>query len=212
MNNAFLSSEGIPYEIWFDNIRTVVDQSRTQFRKITWNQWFYEYSKDAGFKPIACRPYRPQTKGKVEALARMVEQLKVYNGEFDTLEDLIDLVFEFNEERNKEIFQAIDGPPILKFTAHEKEHLLPFDSKLLTTYTQDILSRKVSKESLIIYQKNKYSIPVRYIGNLEILIRLKWRYLNILKLTITQNAYTLPWAIKLLKTLKKIPLGRDILK
>lgn len=79
MNNAFLSSEGIPHEIWFDNMRTVVDQSRTQFRKVTWNQWFYECCKDAGFKPIACRPYRSQTKGKVEALARMVEQLKVYN-------------------------------------------------------------------------------------------------------------------------------------
>lgn len=164
LNNAFLSSEGIPHEIWFDNMRTVVDQSRTQFRKVTWNQRFYEYSKDAGFKPIACRPYRPQTKGKVEALARTVEQLKVYNGEFDTLDDLIDLVFEFNEELNKETSQAIDGPPLLKFNAHEKEHLLPFDSKLLTTYTQDILSRKVSKESLVIYQKNKYSVPVRYIG------------------------------------------------
>lgn len=85
LNNAFLSSEGIPHEIWFDSMRAVVDQSRTQFRKATWNQRFYEYSKDAGFKLIACRPYRPQTKGKVEALSRTVEQLKVYNGEFDTL-------------------------------------------------------------------------------------------------------------------------------
>lgn len=100
----------------------------------------------------------------MEALARTAEQLKVYNGEFDTLDDLIDLVFEFNEELNKETSQAIDSPPILKFTAHEKEHLSPFDSRLLTTYTQVIFSRKVSKESLVIYQKNKYSVPVRYIG------------------------------------------------
>jgi len=164
LNNAFIASDGVPHEIWFDNMRTVVDQSRTQFRKVSWNQRFYEYSKDAGFKPRSCRPYRPQTKGKVEALARTVDRLKVYNGEFDTLDDLIDLVFELNEELNKEFSQAIDCPPILRFNAHEKEHLSPFDSKLLTTYTQDILLRKVSKESLVIFQKNKYSVPVRYIG------------------------------------------------
>lgn len=164
LNNAFIASEGVPQEIWFDNMRTVVNQSRTPFRKVTWNQRFYEYSKDARFKPISCRPYRPQTKGKVEALARTVDRLNVYNGEFDTLDDLIDLVFEFNEELNKESSQAIDCPPIFRFNAYEKEHLSPFDSKLLMTYTQDALLRKVSKESLVIFQKNKYSVPVRYIG------------------------------------------------
>lgn len=121
LTNTFLASEGVPQEIWFDNMRTVVDQSRTQFRKVSWNQRFYEYSKDAGFKPISCRPYRPQAKGKVEALARTVERLKVYNGEFDILDDLIDLVFELNEELNKDISQAIDCPPILRFNA-----LIPF--------------------------------------------------------------------------------------
>lgn len=95
-----------------------------------------------------------------------MDRLKVYVyiGELDTLDDLINLVFELNEELNKEFSQAIDCPPILRFNAHEKEHLSPFDSKLLTTYTQDILLRKVSKESLVIFQKNKYSVPVRYIG------------------------------------------------
>ncbi|EAC4616721.1 IS21 family transposase [Listeria monocytogenes] len=166
LNNAFIASEGVPQEIWFDNMRTVVNQSRTQFRKVTWNQRFYEYSKDARFKPISCRPYRPQTKGKVEALARTVDRLNVYNGEFDTLDDLIDLVFEFNEELNKESSQAIDCPPIFRFNAYEKEHLSPFGSKLLMTYTQDALLRKVSKESLVIFQKNKYSVPVRYIGKI----------------------------------------------
>ena len=90
-------------------------------------------SMNTTIKPIACRTYRPRTKEKVKSLARTVEQLKVYNGEINTLNELINLVFEFNKEMNKETTQAIDGPPVLKFTAHEKEHLLFFDSKLLTT-------------------------------------------------------------------------------
>ena len=74
------------------------------------------------------------------------------------------LIFEFIEVLIKDTSQTTGDPQILKCTSHEKEHLLPFDSKLLTTYTQYALSLKVSKESLVIYQKNKYSVPVRYIG------------------------------------------------
>ena len=29
-----------------------------------------QFSKDAGFKIVTCRPYRPRTKGKVETLAK----------------------------------------------------------------------------------------------------------------------------------------------
>ncbi len=83
LDAAFYHTGGVPEVIWFDNMCTVVDRSRTQFTKVVFNDRFYHFSKDAGFKPIACRPYHPQTKGVVEALARTVEQLRVYNNEFD---------------------------------------------------------------------------------------------------------------------------------
>jgi hypothetical protein len=36
------------------------------------NQCFYQFSKDMGFLPKLCKPYRPQTKGKVERMVRYV--------------------------------------------------------------------------------------------------------------------------------------------
>lgn len=36
------------------------------------NSSFYQFSKDMGFLPKLCRPYRPQTKGKVERMVRYV--------------------------------------------------------------------------------------------------------------------------------------------
>ncbi|MBZ2202642.1 hypothetical protein [Lentilactobacillus hilgardii] len=74
---------GVPKEIWFDNQKVVVDHHKSNFGKQVFNETFVEYAKDAGFKPIACRPFRPQTKGKVEALARTTQRIKVYNHEFE---------------------------------------------------------------------------------------------------------------------------------
>jgi len=52
LDDAFYHTGGVPKEIWFDNMKTVVDQSRSQFSKVHFNDRFYAFSKDAGFKPI----------------------------------------------------------------------------------------------------------------------------------------------------------------
>src|SRR5690606_13552573 len=70
---------GAPKEILFDNMSTVVDRSRTIFKNIAINNVFKHFAMDAGFEVITCRPYRPETKGKVETLAKLVDRLMVYN-------------------------------------------------------------------------------------------------------------------------------------
>lgn len=66
MISAFRYFGGIPHEVLFDNMKTVIDRSKTNFSSVEFNTTFKHFADDAGFKPIACRPYRPQTKGKVE--------------------------------------------------------------------------------------------------------------------------------------------------
>ncbi|MGF2065345.1 DDE-type integrase/transposase/recombinase, partial [Enterococcus casseliflavus] len=58
LDDAFYHTGGVPKEIWFDNMKTVVDHSRSQFSKAHFNERFYAFSKDASFTPIACRPFR----------------------------------------------------------------------------------------------------------------------------------------------------------
>lgn len=166
LKDAFEYTEGVPREIWFDNMRTVVDRPRTQYKKVVFNNLFYQFSKDANFEPIACRPYRPQTKGSVESLAKFVEQrLRPYDYEFYDAVELIGLVNNLCQELNyEEIWPATNQRPIDVFNYEEKEHLNSFNDSLLNTYIEDECIRIVSKESMVNFRKGKYSVPTKYIG------------------------------------------------
>lgn len=65
--------QGIPREVWYDNMKTVVaerDAYGEGEHKL--NQAFYQFAKSMGFIPKLCHTYRPQTKGKVERMVRYV--------------------------------------------------------------------------------------------------------------------------------------------
>jgi len=166
MVNAFQYFDGVPQEILFDNMRTVVDQSRTLYRKPVINNKFYQFSKDMGFGVKSCMAYRPQTKGKVESPARLMNRLRIYNTEFEGFEDLREIIMEFNEELNNEQSQATYEKPWERFRK-EKEYLnkLPNQDILDHFLTRPIV-RKVNKESMVQYNKSKYSISTKYIGKL----------------------------------------------
>lgn len=164
LDDAFYHTGGVPKEIWFDNMKTVVDQSRSQFSKAHFNERFYAFSKDAGFKPIACRPFRPQTKGCVEALARTVDRLRVYNHEFYDAVELCHLINILCDELNTEASQATEQAPDELWQANEKEHLHDLPKNLLNPYFEDSIRRKVTKEAMVIFRKCRYSVDPRYIG------------------------------------------------
>lgn len=164
--NAFeYCGNGIPQEIWFDNMKTVVDRSKSQFTQTVFNEKFRQFAKDAGFHPIACRPFRPQTKGKVEALARTVERLMVFNYEFTDVQELKQIIYELMQDLNGSVSQAIHNKPrvLLK---EELPILAPIHRLELLSYVSrnKRLLRKVSMESMVQYQNAKYSVPVKYIG------------------------------------------------
>ena len=58
---------GVPREILYDNMRTVVTRRDAYGRgRHRFHDEIREFANDVGFRPRLCRPYRPQTKGKVE--------------------------------------------------------------------------------------------------------------------------------------------------
>lgn len=170
MINGFEAFGGIPREIWFDNMKTVVDRSKTQYSQVVFNQSFYYFSQDIGYHPIACRPYRPQTKGKVEALARLMDRLKVHDYEIDSYEDVERIIKQFQIDINQEISQATYDKPII-LLEKEKEHLKPLPSAdMIAIYKDDLIERKVSKEAMVTLDKVKYSVSTQYINKV---VRLK---------------------------------------
>ncbi|MDO4477373.1 MAG: IS21 family transposase [Clostridia bacterium] len=166
---AFKFTGGVPQEIWFDNMATVVNHDQSYQGHPKFNERFLSFSKDVGFKPIACRPYRPQTKGSVEALARTTSRLKPYDGEFKTLKELDEIVDEIRDDLNHEKSQSTDKIP-LELWQKEKECLNPLNDSI-DRYFNSVQTRKVSKDSMIMFRKNQYSVNPKYIGK-EVEIKL----------------------------------------
>ena len=171
--NSFQYFGGVPKEILFDNMRTIVDQSRTQYGKPIYNTKFYSFTKDAGFIAKSCMAYRPQTKGKVESLARLVNRIKVYNSEFENLEELENIIIKFNEEINNEICQGTGVKPIDRLM-EEQKYLNPLPKlDIFEEYLNlNANKRKVTSESMISIDGKKYSVPPQYI-NMEVSFQLK---------------------------------------
>ena len=153
---------GCPREIWFDNMATVMVKEN-KHKKV--HNEIKQLGNDIGFKPILCRAKRPKTKGTVENMAKLCNRLLSYNNEFETLEDLINIINKFNEDCGKEKSQA-HNKIVNEVFEDEKKYLIPLPNQnILEKYKQKIEYRKVSQDSMIVYRGNRYSVPTRFIGS-----------------------------------------------
>ena len=70
---AFDYFNGVPAQVWYDNMKTVVIERNAYGEgQHKLHASFYQFAKDMQFIPKLCQPYRPQTKGKVERMVRYV--------------------------------------------------------------------------------------------------------------------------------------------
>ena len=63
--NAFEYLGGVPRRCLYDNAK-VVTLGRDEEKRPIWNQRMLDFARRVGFEARLCRPYRAQTKGKVE--------------------------------------------------------------------------------------------------------------------------------------------------
>lgn len=153
---------GTPREIWFDNMTTIMVKEG-KHKKV--HNEIKQLGSDIGFQPILCQSRRPKTKGTVENLAKLCDRLLSYNNEFETLEDLVNIVNKFNKECGREKSQA-HNKIVNEIFEDEKKYLIPLPNKnILEKYKQTIEYRKVTQDSMIVYRGNRYSVPTRFIGS-----------------------------------------------
>jgi len=169
--HSFQYYNGVPKEILFDNMKTVVDHSKSNYLDAVINDSFYTFSKDMGFEVLTCRAFRPQTKGKVENVAKIMERLRAFNYEFSSLDELDEIIKQLNLNVNNEISQATGEIPFKKF-AKEKEYLHKLPSpNILSQYIENKnVTRIVSRESMVTFNNRKYSVDPKYIGKIVTLI------------------------------------------
>lgn len=158
---AFQATGGVPKEILFDNMASVVNLKGKQ-RHI--NEKMHAFAKDFNFKIKLCKPRHAFTKGKVEVANKFISWLLPYEGEFETEEELIAILQKVNQKVNTYVCQETGVPPLLLFQK-EKEYLQPLPNpKVIESYQSHNRQTTVRKDSMISYMSNKYSVPLEYIG------------------------------------------------
>lgn len=112
IDEAFEVFGGVPDEILCDNMKTIMDISRTEYSPGKVNNKFQQFADDYGFKVKPCIAGRPSTKGKVEAPMKILDELKAYGNELD-FNGLVKLLERINNRENNSYHKSYDSIPIL---------------------------------------------------------------------------------------------------
>lgn len=157
--DTFKYINGVPQKLLTDNMSSIVDT-----KKKTFFSEFQTFCRDMGCEAKNCRVRTPETKGKVESSNRFMSWLIPYEYQFETEEELIEIIEKITKQVNLKINDSIGTTPLMLFNK-EKEYLKPLPSKeVLNGYTNDLKSVFVDNTFLIHFKGNKYSVPPKFIN------------------------------------------------
>jgi transposase len=172
--NAFEFFGGVSEEILYDNMKQVVIKRALQSSDREWNSLFRDFFEYYGFIPRLCRPYRPQTKGKIESTVKYLKN-DFFNGtRFDSLSDIEFGLAEWLHRVNSSVHGTTHVVP---FERLKEESLKKISVPAYRVVVEE--RRKISRESFVSYKGNLYSVPYRYAGR-NALLRLDEGLLKII--------------------------------
>lgn len=158
---AFQYFGGVPKEILYDNLKQVVLKRVFKAKESTMNQRFMDFAGHYGFAPILCRPYRPQTKGKVENTVKYVKQDFFLGLDFLDLVDVNRQVSAWLEKKNSEPHGTTKEKPFDRLT---KENLTSIEGKPVFD-NSEVFYRKATMDCWVSFEGSKYSVPFKYVGH-----------------------------------------------
>jgi len=158
--NAFHFFNGIPKKINYDNLKTVV-LSRVG-TDIRFNQRFMDFAGYYLFEPVPCGIRKANEKGKVESGIKYVRSAFLAGREIVSMSRVQqEAQYWRDEEANVRIHGTVKERPIDRFKS-EKPLLqaLPqadYDCSIIETV-------HASRQSLVHFQANRYSVPCSHAG------------------------------------------------
>ena len=153
---AFTFFGGVPSEVLIDNLKTgVISRAGGTVR---YHPQYEQLAVGYGFRPIACFPQRPKTKGRVERMVRFVRERFFAGREIGDLEELNGQAFLWLQERaNTRTHRTTGQRPCDRF-AIEHAALLP-----LREYDVVLEEPRVADAyALVSVDGVRYSVPPEY--------------------------------------------------
>jgi transposase len=158
--NAFDYFGGYPEEILYDNMKQIVLDRKQVSSESKWNPKFEDFFKHYGFIPRLCRPYHPQTKGKIESTVKFVKRDFFMGGNFTSFSDINQKLQQWLLRVNSAIQGTTHEIPAEKL---KHENLNRLDEVIPYQITKEE-SRKISPDSHLSYLGNRYSVPYKFAG------------------------------------------------
>lgn len=167
LEEAFTYFGGVPQELLFDQMKTVITKDlRLEGGALVRNAEFLRFAHHWSFTPRACRPYRAQTKGKVERPIRYVRGNFVYGREFLNDPDLNhQSALWLDGVANVRVHRTIMEQPMVRFDRDERFLLQPLaprpyyslvlddEVSARTPYTRPRALVEVERRSLAAYAR-----------------------------------------------------------
>lgn len=155
---------GVTLELLIDNPKALVIENNPQsLDEIEYNPKALLIAKHLGTELNACNCYWPRTKGKIEKPFQYIEEQFIKGNRFESMEDLNREGKKFINEWCNEIHTTTQRVPNEFYENEEKKALLPLPTNHLY-FNDKSQKRKVSLDSYIHIDTNKYSLPSKYAG------------------------------------------------
>src|SRR5713101_5264004 len=173
--HAFEYLGGVPHEVLHDNLKSAVI-SRDGAGRIVWNERYLDFATYSGFAPHPCKPYRAQTKGKVERGIGYVRQNFWCGLHYSDLADLnAQALGWMNDIANPRVHGTTGEIPFERLT---KEALQPLAHQRFDTSIKT--ERYASRDCLVSYDGNFYSVPAAWANQMLLVKETEDRQLIIL--------------------------------
>ena len=155
---AFDYFGGIPEEILYDQNRCVL--LRPGIKDVAYNSRFLDFAHHYGFMPKVCRPYRPQTKGKVENSVKYVKRNFLMIQDTNDCDVLNQRRLKWLNKINTKVHATIQEIPFKRLPNENLRSISEIpDYPLFYMET-----RKVFGDSTFSFHSQRFSVPPDYIG------------------------------------------------
>lgn len=159
--NAFKYFGGVPEYVKIDNLKAAILEAN--FYEPVYQRLYIAFADYYGFKPIPCRIYSPNDKGKVESGVQYVQSNFFLGRKFKDGDELDKKLRNWLDNKcNMRIHGTTRKVPREIFDLEEKHLLRPLPASEFKMLT--VGSRKVYHDCHIYVDYNYYSVPFEYVG------------------------------------------------
>jgi transposase len=174
MMEAFEYFEGLPKAALTDRMKSVFLQMEDEVPK--WNPLFADFMASLGVAPRVCKPYKPQTKGKVERSVGVIKKGFWPGVRFSDIDDLNEQARRWCDRLNQKVHRTTRRVPMDLWV---EENLSPLPSDYAwERYGSE--ERRVSWDGFISYDGVLYGLPAHPpVAGAMVLVRERHRTLRV---------------------------------